>query len=370
MGAISQAVDRLLHTTAPASGGEPSANALELHAATPVVDLVVGTTLFRPSLIEPTPRGHVDLPRLRRGGVNVVGLTIATRFPDLRGTLSRFHFRSLGAPPVAMASNMVLAEWLIDRIQGWCDASGGRLRLLRSQADLGDCLATDGPLGVFIGVQGGHVLDGRLDRLGHLRRLGVSMFAPAHVMDNAYVGSSTGRRGGGLTPAGRELIAELERLSLLVDLAHMSVSGIEQALATCRRPPVLSHTGLTTRAVSASRWRRYSPATRNVPDEVVREVAARGGVTGIVLSSQLLGGDRVEAAVASLVRAVELGGPDGVAIGSDMDGGLRMVVDAAGLPRLTDALLGEGLPTDVAANVLGRNALRLLSDALPTGGTT
>jgi membrane dipeptidase len=365
MGVLSSAVDRLLHTAAPDRAPPPSPDALALHAATPVVDLVVGTALFRATLIGPARGGHVDLPRLRAGGVDVIGLTIATRFPDLRGTLSRFHFRSLGATRAALASNMALAEWLIERIHRWCAASAGQLRLLTSRADLQPCLGRDGPIGVFVGVQGAHVLDGRLDGLERLRSLGVRMFAPAHVMDNRYVSSGTGRLRGGLTTAGIDLIGELERLALLVDLAHMSTAGIDHALDIVGRPPVLSHTGLTARARAGSRWRRYSPATRNVPDWVVQEVAAAGGVTGIVLASRLLGGDTPADAAVTFKRAVELGGARGVAIGSDMDGGLRMVIDAAGLPRLTGELLASGLEPTVVRGILGGNALRLLNTALP-----
>jgi membrane dipeptidase len=362
---VSSAVDRLLHTTALSRAPAPSPEALALHAATPVVDLVVGTALFRATMIEPARGGHVDLPRLRAGGVNVIGLTVATRFPDLRGTLSRFHFRSLGATRAALASNMALAEWLIERIHGWCAASAGGLRLLTGRADLQACLGRDGPIGVFVGVQGAHVLDGRLEGVERLRSLGVRMFAPAHVMDNRYVGSGTGHHRGGLTGAGIELIGELERLGMLVDLAHMSTAGIEQALGIVGQPPVLSHTGLTACAATGSRWRRYSPATRNVPDWVVQRVAAAGGVTGIVLASRLLGGDTPADAAVHLKRAVEQAGAQGVAIGSDMDGGLRMVVDAAGLPRLTGELLACGLEPTVVRGILGANALRLLTAALP-----
>ena len=67
--------------------------------------------------------------------------------------------------------------------------------VVRTSADLAACLASDGPVGVLIGVQGGHVLDGSLANVARLRELGVRMFAPAHVMDNALVGSSTGRSG-------------------------------------------------------------------------------------------------------------------------------------------------------------------------------
>ena len=369
MGIISSTVDRLLHTTAEHWGRRPTQRATEMHRRLSVVDLVVGTALFRASLLEPAGRGHVDLPRLQAAGLNVVGLTIATRFPDLRGTLSAHHFRSLGAPRSALNSNMAIAEWLITRIAGWCEASAGRLRLLLTRADLEACLRHEGPLGVFIGVQGGHTLEGQLVNVERLRRLGVRMLAPAHVMDNDFVGSGTGRQKRGLSGLGRELVAELEQQRLLVDLAHMSAAGIEQSLALVGRPPVLSHTGLARHSGRPSRLRRYSPATRNAPDWVVREVGRAGGVVGIVLSTQLLGGETIEQAVASFVSALELAGSAGVAIGSDMDGGLRMVLDAGGLPLLTDGLLSAGVSEQVVGGVLGGNALRVLSGSLEPGGT-
>jgi membrane dipeptidase len=363
VGIISSAVDRLLNTTAQNVRPEVVPAALEIHRSSPVVDLVVGTALFRETLLGRTG-GHIDLPRLRAGGVNVIGLTLATRFPDLRGTLSAFHFRSLGVPGTAMKSNMAIAEWLIGRIERWCAMSGGELRLVRNADDLGACLEPSGPIGVFIGVQGGHVLDGQLSNVDRLHGLGVRMFAPAHVMDNALVGSGTGRRQGGLTDLGREAIAELERAAMLVDLAHMSLAGIDEALTLATRAPALSHTGLLSCSAQTSRWRRYSPATRNVPDWVVRAVGQSGGVVGISLSTQLLGGERIADAVETYQLALRLAGSDGVAIGSDMDGALRMVIDAAGLPLLTAGLLEAGLDARVLSGVLGANALRLLRSAL------
>jgi membrane dipeptidase len=362
MGVLSSAVDRLLHTTARRTVRQPAPAAARLHRSAPVVDLVVGTALFRPSLLASGGRGHVDLARLEAGGVNVVGLTLATRFPNLRGTLSGPHFRSLGMPARALQTNMATLEWLIDRIEEWSAASGGRLRLLRSRADLDEALRPAGPVGIFLGVQGAHALDGKLANLERLRARGVRMLAPAHVMDNAFVGSGTGRRRGGLSGPGRELIAELERQRIIVDLAHMSPAGIEQSLERVTRPPALSHAGLLRTNERASHWRRYSPATRNVPDWAVRGVGQANGVVGLVLSSELLGGDSIGRAAAAFDAALELAGESGVAIGSDMDGGLRMIVDSAGLPLLTDGLLSAGLPAATVRAVLGGNALRLLAD--------
>lgn len=329
----------------------------------PVVDLLVGSALFRDSFVAGGP-GHVDLPRARAVGVNVVGLTVATRWPNLRGSLSGWHFRSLGMPPAAMHSDLAMAQWLIGRIEGWCDRSDGGLVIVRTRADLERCLAPGGPVGILLGVQGGHVLDGEIANVARLRAAGVRMFAPAHVMDNALAGSGTGRLAGGLTDYGREVIAELEAQSIVVDLAHMSRGGIEAALPLLRRPFVLSHTGLTDIAGSASRLRRFSASTRNVPASLAREIGAAGGVVGIALATQLLGGSTLAAAVRTFRAALDAAGPDHVGIGSDMDGALRMLIDVEGLPALADALVESGMNEPAVAAVMGGNAVRLLEAAL------
>lgn len=364
MGALSHLVDRLLHTT-PRSRAVAGAEAVALHRNSPVVDLVVGTALFRPTFLTRVGHGHVDLPRLREGGVNLVGLTIATRHPDLRGTLSNIHFRSLGMPATARRSNMSIAEWLIERIEGWSVASAGELRIVRTSADLAACLRPGGPVGAFIGVQGGHVLDGDLANIERLHALGVRMLAPAHVMDNTLVGSGTGRRRGGLTGYGREVVRALEDVGILVDLAHMSRPAIVDSLRVVRRPFVLSHTGFVETSGRSSRWRKYSAATRNIPVSLAGEVAAAGGVVGVVLATQLLGGSGLGHASAALRLALSVAGGDRVAIGSDLDGGLRTVVDAAGLPLLTDRLLADGVDAADVGALLGANALRVLRTVLP-----
>ena len=342
--------------------------ALEIHREAPIVDLVVGSALFRESFVEGGGRGHVDLPRLRGAGVNVIGLTVATAWPDLRGSLSRWHFRSMGLPASAVGSNLSIAEWVLGRIHRWCSESSGELMVVRSVGDLEACLADGGPVGVLIGVQGGHVLNGSLVNVAQLRELGVRMFAPAHVMDNALVGSSTGRRGGGLTDYGREAIRELEAQSIMVDLAHMSVAGIGDALPLLHRPFVLSHTGLTDVAGAGSRWHRYSPATRNIPASLAQEIGAAGGLVGIVLSTQLLDGRSLADAVATIRLAIKSAGECHVAIGSDMDGALKMLIDVEGLPAVTDALLQSGLPQGAVEGAVGGNAWRFLHAFLPPSG--
>ncbi len=321
---------------------------------------MVGTVLFRPEFLRRTRGGHVDLPRLQEASVDLLGLTIATRFPDRRGTLSTLHFRSLGITASWRPTNMELADALVRRIRRWSEGSGGRLALIRSADQLGEARRA-GQGAAFIGVQGGHVLDRDLENVARLRGLGVRMLAPAHVMDNELVGSNTGVRRHGLTGFGREAIAELERETILVDLAHMSSAGIRDALPLLRRPFVLSHTGFRELAGGRSRWRRYSPANRNLDSDDARLVADAGGVIGLTLSTDLLGGSDVTAAVRAFRFGAQLVGVGSLALGSDFDGALRTVFDVTGLPLLTQGLLDAGFGRDDVAAMMGGNALRVLA---------
>ncbi len=405
-------VDRLRHTVAVPPPYVVRPEVAAFHRATPVVDLLVGTALFRREFVPRQHRGHVDLPRLQAGGVNLIGLSLATRFPDLRGTLSAPHFLSLGIAPQALGSSMATIEILAGRIGEWERRSGGHLRIVRSRADLDAILgsdavptrdpplgpgtlptrdpplgpgtlptrdpsldpgtlptqdpplAPDGRVGAFLGVQGAHALDGEPTNLERLHRLGVRMLAPAHVMDNAYVGSGTGRHAGGLTPAGRDLIAEMERLGIVVDLAHMSSAGIRDALPLLRRPFVLSHTGFQERCRRTG-WRHYSAATRNVSSDDARLVAEAGGVIGVTYATELLGGSRVQDVVDTIRFAIELAGAEHVALGSDLDGALRATFDVRGVSLITQGLLDAGLREADVRAVLGGNALRVLWAILP-----
>ena len=183
-------------------------------------------------------------------------------------------------------------------------------------------------------------------------------------MDKRLVGSGTGRAALGLSGFGREVVAELESNRVIVDLAHMSAAGVRDALPLLRRPFTLSHTGLTSVAGGRSRWRRYSPATRNVSPDVAAAVGKGGGLLGVVLATQLLGGDTLADVARTVRAAVDAAGAENVAIGSDTDGALRMAVSPSGLPALGDALAEAGLSPATVDGVMGGNALRFLRGAL------
>ena len=373
---VSRTVERVLNSTAVRHASLPRVRpeVLAFHRRAPVVDLLVGSAVFRRRFVTREPGGHADVPRLLAGGVDLVGLTIATRHPDLRGTLSTPQFRALGFPMARLRTDMAIAGAIAGRIRGWARASEGRLLLVNS-ADGFERLASGaassdgggrqdgGVVRAFLGVQGGHVLDGDARNVERLHGLGVRMLALAHVMDNDVVGSNTGVHRGGLSGLGREVVAECQRVGIVVDLAHMSSAGIQDTVPLLRRPFLLSHTGFSELCGRGSRWRRYSPANRNVSTADARLVADAGGVVGIVLSTMLLGGEDLATVARTFAWAVDTLGPEHVAIGSDFDGGLRAPFDARGLPALTQALLDAGMPRPTVEAVLGRNALLVLAAA-------
>jgi membrane dipeptidase len=365
---IDRIVDRTLHAVSAPRPHLASDAARDLHRRVPVVDLLVGTVLFRRTFVRAVPYGHVDLPRLRAGGTNLVGLSIATRFPDRPGTLSTVQFLSLGVPARTLRSDAGIVRHMIARIDAWAAASRGAFLVVRSRADLEAVLAPGGPIGAFIGVQGGQVLGrdpGRLgDAVARLHGFGVRMLSLAHVMDNPLAGSGTGRHGGGLTPLGSSALIELERAGILIDLAHASRATLRDTVPRLTRPPALSHTGFVERASGRSRWRRYSAATRNVRLSDARLVADAGGVVGVACAVSLLGGSTPGDLVDTFRFALDELGPGHVAIGSDMDGALRSVIDGSGLPLITDGLLAAGVPEEDVVAVLGGNALRLLRGVL------
>ena len=140
---IDRLADRALNRTVGRPLPAVRAEVAAFHASIPVVDLLVGTLLFRRSIDRALGHGHVDLPRARAGGLDLAGFTIATRFPDERGLLSAPRFAALGIRPRGRRP-IDLVEAFVRRLEGWAAASGGRLVLARSPSSWSPSAATAG----------------------------------------------------------------------------------------------------------------------------------------------------------------------------------------------------------------------------------
>jgi len=266
-------------------------------------------------------------------------------------------------PPRTWTSLRERALYQARKLQETAERSDGRLTLLRTRGDVTRYLerrrAQPAITAGLLGLEGAHALEGDLASVDTLFEAGFRMIAPTHFFDTEWAGSAHGVTKGGLTDRGRELVRRLEQRHILLDLAHASPRTIADAVAMARRPVVVSHTGV----------KGTCDNIRNLSDDELRGVAGTGGLIGIGFwgpkgAGAVCGDDA--AAVARAIRyAVGIAGIDHIALGSDWDGTVPAPFDAAGTAELTDALLTAGFGETDIEKIMGGNAVRLLSTALP-----
>jgi microsomal dipeptidase-like Zn-dependent dipeptidase len=364
---LSARTDRRLNVVADRGPYLVPPAAADLHEQLTVVDLHADSLLWGRDLLHVGERGHVDLPRLVAGNVALQVFAAATHVPrhlnyernDDRTDDIRLVAIVQGWPRPAWTSRLARAEHLARLLGEAADRSEGHLRVVRSAADLEALLArraTDRTtVGALLSIEGAHALDGDLANLERLDAAGYRMVGLAHFFDNVFGGSAQGVAKTGLTGAGRELVAELERRRMLVDVAHASPATIDDVLAIATRPVVASHTGV----------RGVADHARNLSDEHLRGIAATGGIVGIGFWPTAAGGATVEWIARSIAHAVAVAGADHVGLGSDFDGAVPVPFDASGMARLTAALLAHGLDEAAISSVMGGSAVRLLGETLP-----
>lgn len=366
---LPRVVDANMNAVArPATPPVASEAARALHARLRIADLHDDLLLW--SLRDPLTRhtrGQTDLPRLLDGNVALQVFSTVSKTP--RGlNYDRNDAGSDNVTLLAITQRWPLATWtslyaraerVAAALDGVAARSDGRLRVVRTADDLRAGLAAraDGErvLLAALSLEGLQVLEGRLDRVDSLYALGFRMGGLTHFFDNEVGGSAHGVSRGGLTALGRQVIARMEALGMLVDLAHASPPLIDDVLAIATRPVVVSHTGVAATC----------PGPRNLTDDQLRRIAATGGVIGIGYWDGAVC-DITPASVArAIAHAVSVAGEDHVALGSDWDGAVTTAFDASELVQVTGALLDAGLAPSVIAKVMGENVLALLARTLP-----
>lgn len=243
-----------------------------------------------------------------------------------------------------------------------------------------------GRIAILIGIEGGHLIENSLDALREFHERGAVYMTLTHSMHNDWADSSGVHAElpslhGGLTDFGREVIREMNRLGMMVDVSHVSDGTVRDVLAVSRAPIIASH----------SSCRAVSPHRRNLSDELIRVIAASGGVVQMNFHPGFI--DPAfppidESAIAEWWRgggvfrkplsdhrtplsiladhfdhAIRLVGYDHVGIGSDFDGIPAVVYgleDCSKLPNLTAELLRRGHSAGSLTGVLGENILRVM----------
>jgi membrane dipeptidase len=314
--------------------------------------------------------GHIDLPRAREGGlaggffaVYVTPETEAERRAAKLPNRKPPYAQPL-AGPVSLERSLSEADAMIGLLEEI--AGGGEVVVPRVVADV-EAAVGGGPLAAILHFEGAEPVDPELETLGDyyergLRSLGVVWSRPnAFAEGVAFRFPSTPDTGPGLTDAGRRLVAECNRLGILVDLAHLNERGFWDAAAVSEAPLVATH----------SNAHALSPNSRNLTDPQLDEIGRSGGIVGITYHAGMLGAeggidpslplDRIVDHVEYVAGRI---GIDHVGFGSDFDGATvpTALGDVTGLPRLADALRGRGYSGGEIAKLAHANWLRVLRE--------
>ncbi|MCL2817440.1 MAG: membrane dipeptidase [Clostridiales bacterium] len=281
------------------------------------------------------PQGHLDYCRLRgRVDVQFFAIFIDARefsqevLPRAMTVLERFL--------VDMQNNSDLIEPLLWREQ----------------------LSAQGPVKALIAAEGGELLQGRPEILRLLFRLGLRSLGLTWNYANA-LGAGAAAEDGDLTPFGCEVIAEMNKLGMVADGAHLAEKSFWSLLRESSKPPIVSHTAC------AGLW----PHRRNLNDGQLKALGERGGVAGIAFARSFLA---ERAAFDDIVRHIDYGvkkaGIEHIGIGADLDG-TDLPLDTSGVedwPKLAAALSRLGYGDDAVDKIMGGNFLRVLRDNLPS----
>jgi membrane dipeptidase len=333
---------------------------------------------------------QVDLPRMKAGGLDGGFWAIYTP----QGPLDAAHYRQ--------ARDFAVMRGLAIRAMVAANPADFALALLPEDAAR---IAAQHQRIVYISIENAYPLGEDISLLSLFQKMGVRMLGFAHFSNNQFADSSTdpgGPHWGGLSPLGRQLLAEANRLGLVLDASHSSDAVLDEMLALSKAPIILSHSGC----------KAVYDHPRNIDDVRLRALAAKGGVIqinafGSYLRAAKPNPERQQALrslyakrgesfasdaeyqaflaarreidqrypdtdrpsfddfMAHLLHALTVVGPEHVGIGLDWDGGggVAGMEDVSAIPKITAALRKAGYTDKDLANIWSGNALRVLAAA-------
>ncbi len=344
-----------------------SERALNLHKELTIADLHADSLLWGRDLLERSIYGQVDIPRLADGNVALQVFSLPTKSPHGLNIESNedknddiFWLAIVGRwPPATWNSLTERALYQARRLHQFARGSRGGFVVIESSADLSSYLERrriNGKLTAgLLSIEGAHALDGKLENLDVLYRAGYRMMSPSHFFDNDIGGSAAGVHKTGLTEKGHEWVRQMEARHMIVDLAHASARTIEDVLAIANRPLIVSHTGV----------KGTCDNNRNLSDDQIRAVAAKGGLIGIGYWDTATCGTDARAIAKAMRYVSDRVGVEHVALGSDFDGAVTAPFDTTGLVEITDAMLEAGYSEQEIRMIMGENVVRFLKANLP-----
>jgi membrane dipeptidase len=304
---------------------------------------------------------QTDLQRMRAGGLDAefFSIYVAPEFINGKG----------GAPERAFQ--------MIDTLKKQVERHPDALEMAYS-ADQIRQIAQKGKIAALMGIEGGHAIEDSLQILRKFHEAGVRYMTLTHSNTNNWADSSgDAKRHNGLTEFGREVVREMNRLGMMVDISHVSDKTFYDVIEVARAPVIASH--------SSARAIYNHP--RNMTDDMLRAVAKNGGVVMVNFFDQFLDPRKAESKkrtvpplrtplsvlIDHIDHIAKVAGIDHVGLGSDFDGGITLpegLEDISKLPNITFELVERGYSDADIKKILGENILRVMSDVQQAAART
>lgn len=302
-------------------------------------------------------RTHTDLDRLERGGVDAQFFSVFA------------HPRFAGEP----GGTRRRALEMLAALERQAERHPDRMGLARSSRELREVVATH-RVAMLLGLEGGHAIENDLGALRDFYERGIRYMTLTWSNSNDWADSSSDTaRHAGLSAFGREVVREMNRLGMIVDVSHAADDTFWDVIETTRAPLMASH----------SSARALVDVPRNMSDEMLRAVAENGGVVlvnfgGAFVDPRKANRPRLvwdvlthlgpspipcERVLEHIDHIAQVAGTAHVGLGSDFDGTLFLpegLRDVSGFPRITEGLLARGYSEEEIFGILGGNALRVL----------
>ena len=341
--------------------------AARFHKSLFVADLHADSLLWKRDLLKRSDVGQIDLPRLQEGNVALQVFSATTKTPAglniEENTADSDNITMLAVAqfwPVATWNSIYeRARYQLQKLWDFSEDSNGELIVLQSRSDLRSLVerrkSGDSVVGGLYLIEGAHPLEGEIENLDKLFSQGLRISGLTHFFDNELGGSLHGVSGEGLTQFGKQVIKRAGELGIIIDIAHASPAMVRDVLSMSERPVILSHGGI----------KGACDTSRNLDDELMLEIADRGGIIGIGYWESAVCDPSPAGIVRSIRYGIDLMGVDHVALGSDYDGAVTTTLDSSELAILTQTMMDEGFSEEEIRNVMGENVKRFLLENLP-----
>ena len=324
----------------------------DLHQRVLTLDTHCDTPMFFPQGVDfgsRDPRILVDLHKMSEGHQDATIMVCYLPQPRQDETFSSKVDFDVNGPTE-------YADLIFGKIETIVEQNKQYLAIARTPADL-YANKQQGRKSIMLGIENGLALDGHLDRLQHFAQRGIVYMTLCHNGDNDICDSARGNHThNGISSFGQQVVREMNRLGILVDLSHAGEKSFYDALELSSQPIVCSH----------SSCRALCDHPRNLTDDQMRALAAKGGVMQITMYNGFLvkdGEATVLDALRHLAHAIEVMGIDHVGIGTDFDGdgGVRGMANSSELLNFTRLLLARGYSEQDIEKIWGGNFLRVMT---------